>query len=217
MSGESHATHHAQRVVAERNIGIERRGHDAIFQIVEPSERIDELSQVAGVETDGKGVDGEIAAALIVVERAVFYNRLARIVGIALFACPHKFDFLFLPLHLAVIRLHLVPPLHLCRAEIAEHTAVCSLTECFGIGLCGFNARADHHHVDVFRRTFEDIIANVAAHDVAFEAESVDGVSEQTKVRGLKMSNKFFLTGNAHGQKILCCGWLAKSEHTLYI
>ena len=135
--------------------------------------------------------------------------------GITLFACPHKFDFLFLPLHLAVIRLHLVPPLHLCRAEIAEHTAVCSLTECFGVGLCGFNARADHHHVNVFGRTFEDVIANVAAYNVAFEAESVDGVSEQTKVRGLKMSNKFFLTGNAHGQKILCCGWLTKSEHTL--
>ena len=44
LRGKSHAAHHAKRVVTEGNVRIERCGHDAIFQIIETSERIDELS-----------------------------------------------------------------------------------------------------------------------------------------------------------------------------
>ena len=78
-----------------------------------------------------------------------------------------------------------------------------SFAACFGIGLCRFDARTNYDHVNIFRGTLEDIVAYIAADDVAFEAEGIDGGSKQTKVGGLEVSNKFFLTGDAHNAEIL--------------
>ena len=77
-------------------------------EVVYAAEGVYQLAEVGAVELYGHGVDGEVAAVLVVLERAVLHDRLARVVAVALAACPDK-----LYLHVAV--------LHLCRAEVAEY------------------------------------------------------------------------------------------------
>ena len=108
LGGEAHATHHAKRVVAESDIRIQGRGDNAILQVGQPIERIHQLPETIMVEANGHGVDGEVAAVLVIFQRAVFHDGLSGVMPIAFFPGSHKF-------HLSI------PTLHLRRTEIAEH------------------------------------------------------------------------------------------------
>ena len=169
LSGKSHAAHHTEWVVAERDVGIQRRGHDAIFQIVDSAEWINEFAEPVRVETDRQRIDGKVAAALVVLQCTVFDNRFARIVRVTLLSRSHEFNFLFVPFGLAVFAHHFVTPFHLRSPKVAEHAAMGSLAQGLGIGFSGLDARTDHHHINVFRRAFEDVVAHVAADDIALE------------------------------------------------
>ena len=45
LCGEAHAPHHAQRVVAEGDVGVERRAYYAVLKVENAVERIDEFAE----------------------------------------------------------------------------------------------------------------------------------------------------------------------------
>lgn len=116
LGGEAHAAHHAQRVVAEGNVGIEGCGDDAILQVGHTVEGVDELAEAVAIEAHCHGVDGEVATVLVVFEGTVFHVGLPTVMAIALLAGAHK-------LHLQSAAFHLR------RAEVAEHRQVGSSTQ----------------------------------------------------------------------------------------
>ena len=61
LGRKADAAKHTQRIIRERDVGIERRADDAVLKIVEAIKRIDELAEAVFVEAHGKGVDGEVA------------------------------------------------------------------------------------------------------------------------------------------------------------
>ena len=171
LRGKTHAAHHAQRVVGEGDVGIERRGNDAVLQVVEPVVHIHQtsvarLSVGVGrvVEADGEGVDGEVAPADVVLQRAVLHDGFARVVGVALAAGADK-------LHLGLLTG--VAPFDLRRAEVAEDGERGASTETFLEGLGHFDAAAHHHDVDVLGGALQEEVAHVAAHDVAVHPQPV--------------------------------------------
>ena len=77
LGGEADAAHHAQGVVGEGDVGVEGRSYEAVLHIEESVEAVDELAEAVGVETDGEGIDGKVAAVEVVVEGAVFDDGFA--------------------------------------------------------------------------------------------------------------------------------------------
>src|SRR5690554_2525752 len=51
------------------------------------------MAKSRGVETDGHGIDGEVATVLIVLETAVFYNGLTTVALVGFLSGAHKFVF----------------------------------------------------------------------------------------------------------------------------
>ena len=77
LRGKANATHHAQRVVAERDAGLQRRGYNAILQVGQSVERVYEFAETVLVQADGHRIDGEVATVLVVFQRPVLDDGLA--------------------------------------------------------------------------------------------------------------------------------------------
>lgn len=75
LCGKSDAAHHAQRIVAERDVGVEWGTDDSVFHVLQAVKRVDEFSEPFVVKTDCHCVDGEVASVLVVLERTVFNDR----------------------------------------------------------------------------------------------------------------------------------------------
>ena len=60
LGGKTHAAHHAQRVVAESNVGVERRTDEAVFHVPHAVERVDQFSETFTVQTYGQCINREI-------------------------------------------------------------------------------------------------------------------------------------------------------------
>ena len=147
---EAHGPHHAQRVVRKGNVGIARRADDALFEVVHAVERIDQLAERTGVERPRHGVDREVAAALVVFERARLDLRFARILRIGLTAGAHELDLD------ALVAEH-------GRAEGLEYR---DLGVQFAAQRFGQRDTAAHdHHVDVGRGAAQEMVAHVTAYD----------------------------------------------------
>ena len=86
LAGEAHGAHHAQGVVAEGDVGVEGRAEDALIEVVDAAEGVHQLAIAVSIQTDGKGVDGEVAPPLVVLEGAVLNDGLAAVVAVALAA-----------------------------------------------------------------------------------------------------------------------------------
>ena len=136
LRGEAYAAQHAQRVVREGHVRVERRAYYAVLKVGQAVEGVYKLAEARAVEAHGKGVNGEVAAVLVVLQRAVFYHGLARVVAVALLAGADE-------LHLKVLILHLG------RAEIAEDGQLGPLAEPLLQRLGYAYAAAYNHHVDV--------------------------------------------------------------------
>ena len=108
LCSKTNGPHHTQRVVGKRNVGVERRTDNAPLQIVESAERIDKLTEIRLVHAHCHGIDGEVAAFLVILQRAVLHNRLTAVMAVRLLACSDKFKFQTFVFHL-------------CRTEIAIH------------------------------------------------------------------------------------------------
>ena len=93
LGGKSHAAHHAQRVVAEGDVRVERGTDNAVFHVCQTVERVYEFAKTVGIETYRQGINREITTVLVIFQRAIFHDRFARIVAITFFAGTHKLHF----------------------------------------------------------------------------------------------------------------------------
>ena len=83
LGGKAHTAHHAQGVVGEGDVWVERCGYETILHIQKSVEPVDELTEMCLVETYGKRIDGEIATVKVVLQGSVLHDGLAAVVGIA--------------------------------------------------------------------------------------------------------------------------------------
>ena len=137
LCGEPHAAQHAEGVVGECDVGVQRCGYYSVLKVVDSIERVYQLAKPACIEAYCHGVDGEVTAVLVIGKCPLLHNGLARVVAVAL---PSGTD-----------KLHLhVPVFHLCRSEIAEHREVGRLAENVLQRCSHTNAASYNHHVDIF-------------------------------------------------------------------
>ena len=92
LCGKAHAAHHAQGVVAESDVGVERRADNAVFKVGQTIERVYEFAEAVVVQTDGHRVDGEVTPVLVVFQRSVFHDGFARVAAVALAPRTDKLD-----------------------------------------------------------------------------------------------------------------------------
>ena len=95
LGGKANATHHTQRVVRERHLRVQGCGNDAILQVGNAVEGIHQFSEPLLIQTDSHRIDGEVATVLVVLQRAVLHDGLARIVAVALLAGTHELNLYF--------------------------------------------------------------------------------------------------------------------------
>ena len=160
LGGKADATHHTQGIVTEGNVRIERRADVFFTHVLHSSERIHQLSITLPVEADRQGIDSEVPAVLVVLQRTVFHNRLARIVRVGLLAGAHKLHFRTMILQLR-------------RTEILENRKVCTTPQAFGKRLRHCNAAAHHYHINIFGRALQENVAHVAAYHVTFQSQFI--------------------------------------------
>ena len=185
LRGEADAAHHAQGVVAEGDVGVERRADNSVFKVEHAFKGVYQFAEPRGIEADGHGVDCKVAAVLVVLQRAVFNDWLAGIVGITFAARPYKFHFVAVPFHLR-------------RAEIGKHAdrrlAFEPRREC----LCHCNAAAHDNNVDVVGGALEEKVAHVAAHEVALHSQVVGGGRKGVEQRAVDLLPYFFCGKDFH-------------------
>ena len=167
LGGKTHGPHHPQRVVAEGDVRVKRRADDAAFHIADTVKGVQQFAETVLVQADGHRIDGEVAAALVVVQGAVFDNGVAALAMIGLAACPDKFQ---LPL----------ARLYLCRPVGAEYRQMGAFSQATGNGASDLDTAADGHKVHVVAGTLQEDVPNVSPHNVAFAAESVGCISYQS-------------------------------------
>ena len=125
LGGKADAAHHAQRIVRKSDIRLKGCGYDSVFQISKSVERVYQFAKAVAIQTDGHGIDSEVAAVLVVFQRAVLHDRLAGVVAVAFLAGTNKLNLY----QLGVIRLRmdgsvLSGKLHLCSTETLEYRQV---------------------------------------------------------------------------------------------
>ena len=82
------AAHHAQGVVGKGDARLQRGGDDAVFEVGQTIERIDEFSETLLVQADSHRIDGEITTVLIVFQRTVLTTGFPGVVTITLLRAP---------------------------------------------------------------------------------------------------------------------------------
>ena len=160
MGGKPHAPQHAQRVVRESDVGVERRANDAVFEVVKAIEGVDKLPEVLGVKTNGHSVDGKVAAVLVVFQRSVLHDRLTRVVTVTFFSRSNELNFVTAKLHLG-------------RAEIAKHRYVRLLSKAFAQCVGHLYATSHHNYVDVVRRSLQEKVANIPSYHITRHTEGI--------------------------------------------
>ena len=124
-------------------------------QVGKPSKRVDERAETFFVEADSHSVDGEIAAVLVVFERAFFYYGVAAVVSVRLAAGSY-----YLYLRVAMF--------YLCRAVGLEHCKVSSSSQMPPKCLGESYAVAYYYYVYVFRWAAEQQVSHITTYKIAF-------------------------------------------------
>ena len=170
MGGKSYGAHHAQRVVTECNIGVERSAYNSFLQVVHAVEGVYQFPPVFPVQANGQRVDCKVAAVLIVLQRAVLDDRFAGVVAIRLFAGAYKFYFDALsPMMI----------FHLCRAKIAKCREVCPFSQPGGEGFGKFYAAAQSHDVYIFGGAVQKNVAHIPADNEARAVHLVGNFADE--------------------------------------
>ena len=102
--------------------------YDAVLEVEQSFEEVDELAVAFCVEAEGEGIDGEVASVEVIVERAVLHDGLPAVSLIAFAPCADELNLL-------------VVPLELCCAEATVDADVSAAPHVFGKGLGEADAR----------------------------------------------------------------------------
>ena len=169
LRGEAHGAHHAQRIVREGDVGIARRADDAVLEVLHAAEGVDQLAEGRGVERPRHGVDREVAAPLVVLERAGLDLRLARVVRVGFAARPDE------------LNLGAVARADHRRAEGLEDRDL--RVQLGGQRLGQLDAAADDHDVDVGRRAAQVVVADIPPDDEGPQPQRVGQAREPPEKR----------------------------------
>ena len=82
MSGKAYSTHHAQRVVAERYIGVKGRAYQLTVEVAYSVIGVDQLTEVVTVYAHCHGVYSEVTPRQVVVESAVLNYGFAAVMAV---------------------------------------------------------------------------------------------------------------------------------------
>ena len=184
LGGESHASHHTQGIIRKSDIWFQGRGDDTILQVGQSVKRIDKFPETLAIQTDGHGIDGEVTTVLVVFQGSVFNNRLAGIVAVALFPCPHE-------LHLILPTL--LTELHLGSTKIFENRQVGFLTYHPLQFCCYGNAAAYDHHVNIVGGTFQKDISHIATNNIALQTQTVCSLTDLVENFLIQQLSQFFI------------------------
>ena len=160
LRGEADGAHHTQGVVAEGDIRIERCSYCQLLHVVESAKRVYQFAVSRLVQAEGKGVDGEVAPVLVVLEGSVLDDWLAAVVAVRLFPGANKFQ-----LEVAAF--------HLGRTEILEYREVGATSEFLGDQLGQFYATPDGDDIDIFGWAVEIDVADITTDYVSFQSQLV--------------------------------------------
>ena len=92
LAGKTDRTHHAQGIIAESLCRRQRGLDDLPAEVGDAIKGIDECSVIRFVQADGEGVDGKIAAVLIIFQGTAFHRGFTAVETITLFAGAYEFD-----------------------------------------------------------------------------------------------------------------------------
>ena len=79
LSGETDCAHHAQRVIAECDVGVERGAEYAFLHVANTVKHVDEFAESVTVDADSERVYREVASREIFFKSAVLDHRFARV------------------------------------------------------------------------------------------------------------------------------------------
>ena len=195
LGGETDGAHHTEGVVAEGDVGVEGGAYEALVEVADAAEGVEELPEGVVVERYGHGVDGEVAPVLVVLEGAVLHNGFAAFTAVAFASSADKFD---LPegVALAVVERG--------GAVVFEYNHLDIGVDGLGSGLCQVDAVAQTDDVDVGAGALEEVVAYHSAHGKGLNAhgvgglayDAVDGVVEN-KVHGVALGVRHLWQGVA--------------------
>ena len=83
--------------------------------------------------------------------------------------------------------------LHLCRAEVLEDGEMSLAPQDPFQFLCQCNATANHHHVNIVGRAFQENIPHIAAYDIALQTQAVCCLTDQSEHRLIQDRSQFFI------------------------
>ena len=193
MGGETHTAQHAQRVVREGDIGIERRTDKLVLHVVKSVKGIDKFAEAVTVQTNRQSIDGKIATVLVVFQRTILHMRLAAVMTITLLAGTHKLHF-----HTAT--------LHLGGAEITENREMSLAPKLLFQRFSHLYATPHHHNINIVGRSFEKEVADIASHHVALHAKVVSHTTDLSENIFIKQLCQFGICKISHYSSFGCKG-----------
>ena len=152
---ETDGAKHTQRIVGIGGVRIQGSADNACCKVFDAAERIHQLAERILIQREGHGVDGEVAAELVVAQGAVFHYGLAGLAAVGLLAGAYEFHFV---------------------AAVAQHRSA-EITEIRNLAAGGFSycgcevdAAAFDHYVDVTAGPTKEAVAHITAYGESFYA-----------------------------------------------
>ena len=170
LRGEAYGAHHTQWVVAECDVGVAGRAQNFCLHIGQTAKWVEQFAETHFVQADSQRIHREIAAILVVFERAVLHYRVARFAAVRFAACAHKLQLV-------------TAAFDLRRAVGSEHRHMCAAAQFACHRLRHIDAAAHHHHIDIFRWAMQNEVAHIAANHIAFETEFVGHAANKREYR----------------------------------
>ena len=184
LCGEPDGTHHPQRVIAEGDVRIQRSADNAALHVANAVKGVKQLAIALLVQADGHGVNGEIAAFLVIVQSAIFHNGIAALAVIGLSPCPDKFQF---PL----------AGLDLGRAVGAENSQVGTLAQTVSHSPSHLDAAAHCHKIHIVAGPFKENVPDISTNDIALAVQLIGDTSHQFHYWQIDVFG-YYLTVNHH-------------------
>ena len=160
LGGKADAAHHTQRVVTESDVRVKRRTNGFLLHILHSSKRVHQFSIAMPVQANRQRIDGKVPPVLVILQRTVLNNRLARIVCVGLLTRTHKLHFRSMILQLR-------------RTEILENREMSATAQTFGKSLSHNDSATYHYHINIFGRTLQEYVTHVAADYVTFQSQFI--------------------------------------------
>ena len=134
------------------------------MEVENPIEGIHKLAETILIEAYCHCIDSEIAAFLVVVECAVFHNRVAALAMIRFLSCADKLQFE-------------LPGFHLRCAVGGIYAKALASVETLCHTLSQLYSASDRHEIEIGRGAVEEYIPHITAYHIYFAAHLIGRLS----------------------------------------